>query len=211
MIQYLLCQNESSLVYMVNLGTIEINPWSSRIQSINNPDFMIIDLDPLDCSFKLVIKTALVIHDILSLINTDHYIKTSGSTGMHIFVPLGAQYSYKQAKQFSLLVCTLTNKLLPDITSLERLPRNRIGKVYLDYLQNGKGKTMVSPYSLRPKPFAPVSTPLDWNEINMEITPEQYTLSVIQKRVKLYGDLWYPLTNAKIDMQKSLESLAKLF
>ena len=210
-IRYLLCQNESSLVYMVNLGAIEINSWSSRIYSLDNPDFMIIDLDPLNCPFKLVVKTALVIHDILTRTGTDHYVKTSGSTGMHIFVPLGALYSYEQARQFSLLVCILTHKLLPDITSLERLPQNRQGKVYLDYLQNVKGKTMASPYSLRPKPGAPVSTPLAWDEVNLEITPQQYNITVIQKRISMYGDLWLPLINKHINMQKSLEALKRLF
>jgi bifunctional non-homologous end joining protein LigD len=130
---------------------------------------------------------------------------------MHIFVPLGALYSYEQARQFSLLVCILTHKLLPDITSLERLPQNRQGKVYLDYLQNVKGKTMASPYSLRPKPGAPVSTPLAWDEVNLEITPQQYNITVIQKRISMYGDLWLPLINKHINMQKSLEALKRLF
>jgi bifunctional non-homologous end joining protein LigD len=210
-IRYLLCQNEATLVYMANLGTIEINPWMSRIESLDNPDYMVIDLDPLNCPFKWVVKTALVTHEILQRIDTPHYVKTSGATGMHIYVPLGAIYTYEQSRQFALLICTLVNRRLPKHTSLERIPGNREGKVYLDYLQNIKGKTIVAPYSLRPIAFAPVSTPLLWEELNDDLTPDLFTIQNTKKRLELYGDLWKPLLEDGIDMQKSLNLLSGFF
>jgi bifunctional non-homologous end joining protein LigD len=210
-IRYLMCQNEATLVYIVNLGTIEINPWISRIGTLDNPDYMVIDLDPLNCPFKWVVKTALEIHEILQRIETPHYVKTSGATGMHIFVPLGAIYTYEQSRQFALLICTLVNRRLPKHTSLERIPENREGKVYLDYLQNIKGKTIVAPYSLRPVAFAPVSTPLLWEELHDDLTPDLFTIQNTKKRLELYGDLWKRVLEDGVDMQKSLNLLSGLF
>jgi bifunctional non-homologous end joining protein LigD len=210
-VRYLLCQNEAMLIYMVNLGTIEINPWISRISSLNNPDYMVIDLDPLNCPFKWIVKTALVVHEILRGIRTPHFVKTSGATGIHIYVPLGAMYTYEQSRQFAMLICALVNRRIPEYTSMERLPQNRDGKVYLDYLQNIKGKTIVAPYSLRPMALAPVSTPLHWEELNDDLTPDQFTISNTKKRLELYGDLWKPVLEHGIDMQKSLNLLSNFF
>lgn len=210
-IRYLLCQNEATLVYMVNLGAIEINPWLSRINNLGNPDYMVIDLDPLNCPFKWVIKTALIIHEILERTKTPHYVKTSGATGMHIYVPLGAIYTYEQSRQFAMLICTLVNRRIPEYTSMERSPENRDRKIYLDYLQNIRGKTMVAPYSLRPSPFATVSTPLHWEELHDDLTPDQFTMKNTKRRLDLYGDLWKPVLEHGIDMQKSLNLLSGLF
>jgi bifunctional non-homologous end joining protein LigD len=187
-IQYLLCQNEASLIYMVNLGAIEINPWISHVGHLDNPDYMIIDLDPLECPFSHVIATAKAVHEILSEINTPHYIKTSGVTGLHINVPLGTLYTYEQARQFSMLICTLVNRHLPKITSMERMPEKRVGKVYLDYLQNIKGKTMAAPYCLRPKAGAPVSTPLLWEELRDNLRIENFTMHTIVDRLEAIGE-----------------------
>jgi bifunctional non-homologous end joining protein LigD len=210
-IHYILCQDQATLLYMVNLGALEINPWNSRAQSLDNPDYMVIDLDPVECPFEYVIKSALITHDLLMEIDIAHYIKTSGATGIHIFVPLGASYSYDQVRQFAQIICLLVNRRLPEITSLERLPKNRKGKVYLDYLQNIKGKTMASVYSLRPRPKAPVSTPLHWDEVKEGILPDQFTIKEIIKRIEKFGDLWKDLPGKKIDMQRALNSLEHLF
>lgn len=211
MIRYILCQNEATLVYMVNLGSIEINPWNSRIEKIDFPDYMVIDLDPLECPFQYVIETALVTHDVLQSIDVPHYVKTSGATGLHFYIPVGARYSYEQVRQFSLIVCTLVNKRLPEITSLERVPKKRYGRVYLDFLQNSKGKTMAAPYSIRPREGATVSTPLLWEELNDRLKPEQFTIHTIGERISSYGDLWKPVIGKGIDMLYFLDKLAALF
>ncbi|HEX3019309.1 MAG TPA: DNA ligase D [Chitinispirillaceae bacterium] len=208
---YILCQDEPTLAYIVNLGSIEINPWSSRLNSIDFPDYMVIDLDPLECSFKYVIDCALMIHEILTSIDMPHYVKTSGATGLHLFIPVGAHYSFEQVRQFTFIVCTLINKKLPSITSLERVPQKRIGRVYLDYLQNSRGKTMVAPYSIRPIEGAPVSTPLLWEEINYQLKPDQFTINSILPRIRNYGDIWKPVIGKGVDLLNSLNHLAALF
>ncbi len=152
---YLLCQDEAALVYMANLGCIEINPWHSRIGSLDSPDFMVLDLDPLDVPFEDVVATALVTHEILAEIGAKGSCKTSGARGLHIYVPLDPGYSYEQSTQFARLVNLAVHARLPRITSVERNPEKRHGRVYLDYLQNRHGQTLVAPYSLRPRKGAP--------------------------------------------------------
>ncbi|MGV3656833.1 MAG: DNA ligase D, partial [Chitinophagaceae bacterium] len=161
-VQYLVCDGEASLMYMANLGCIEINPWHARVTNVSNPDWCLIDLDPdTKNTYDQVVETAMVIKDILDSIGAESYPKTSGSTGMHIYIPLGAKYSFEQSKQLAELVVTMAQKELPKITSMERTPAKRKGKIYLDFLQNRETQTAAAPYSLRPKPGVPVSTPLD--------------------------------------------------
>ncbi|HEX2959238.1 MAG TPA: hypothetical protein VHO70_20555, partial [Chitinispirillaceae bacterium] len=122
-----------------------------------------------------------------------------------------ARYSFEQVRQFTFIVCTLINKKLPSITSLERVPQKRIGRVYLDYLQNSRGKTMVAPYSIRPIDGAPVSTPLLWEEINYQLKPDQFTINSILPRIRSYGDIWKPVIGKGVDLLSSLNHLAALF
>ncbi len=210
-IRYILCQDEPTLTYIVNLGSIEINPWSSRVNSNDYPDYMVIDLDPFECSFQYVIDCALLLHEILLSIDVPHYIKTSGATGLHLYIPTGARYTFEQVRQFSLLICTLANHRLPAISSLERVPQKRKGRVYLDYLQNSKGKTMAAPYSIRPRNGAPVSAPLLWEEINYQLAPDRFTIYSIFNRIKSHGDIWKAAIGKSIDMLNSLNRLAALF
>jgi bifunctional non-homologous end joining protein LigD len=210
-IKYLLCQDEGSLIYIINLGAIELNVWNSKVTSMDEPDYVVIDIDPLNCSFNNVIKTALSIHSICKEIRLPHYVKTSGATGLHIYIPLKPGYSFSQARQFSEIICRITHKLLPDITSIERVPSRRNGKVYLDFLQNALGKTMAAPYCVRPRPHATVSTPLNWEELNDGITPDQFTINTIQPRIEHYGDLWRHLGNVGIDMETYLSRLKDLY
>jgi bifunctional non-homologous end joining protein LigD len=210
-IRYLLCQDEASLVYIINLGSIELNIWNSRIPHLNEPDYMVVDIDPLNCPFSNVIRTAVSVHKVMEEVHLPHYLKTSGATGLHIFVPLNHGYSYAQARQFSEIICIIVNKLLPEITSLERSPQKRYGKVYLDFLQNSSGKTMAAPYCVRPQPHATVSTPLLWEELRNGITPEQFTIKTILSRIDHYGDLWKPLCGDGIDIEVYLPRLQSVY
>jgi len=190
-INYVLCQNEFTLLYMVNLGCIEINPWLSRRGSLDRPDFIVIDLDPADSNpFEDVVKVAQEIHHILDRINVPHYGKTSGATGFHIYIPTQAQYSYEKGRDFALKVCANVHQLFPDITSLERSPSKRRGKIYLDCFQNAEGQTVAAPYSVRPRPGATVSTPLLWKEVTKKLDPRDFTLETVPKRLDKMGDLW---------------------
>lgn len=208
MIQYMICNNEAALLYMANLGCIEMHPWHSRRQHPDQPDYCLIDLDPdKSNSFDQVIETAQIVKAYLDDMKADSYCKTSGSTGLHIYIPLGAKYSYDESKQFAELLVGLVHQDIPKITSLERNPAKRKGKIYLDFLQNRQAQTAAAPYSLRPKPGMPISTPLDWSEVKKGLTPTTYNATNILERLKTEGDLFAPVLGRGIDLKKILNRL----
>ena len=206
-INYLVCQDKATLVYMANLGCIEINPWNSRLGKLHHPDFMIIDLDPEKISFERVVEVALTVHKLFDQLKIPNYCKTSGATGLHIYVPMGAKYTYDQVRHLAHQIAILVNQKLPSITSLERHPSKRQGKVYLDYLQNNKGQTLAAPYSIRPKPGATVSTPVEWKEVKIGLSPQDFNIKNIFARLKKKGDLWKPVLGRGIDLKKALKQI----
>lgn len=210
-IQYMLCQNIDALLFMANWGCIEINVWNSRVNHLDKPDYLVVDLDPLNISFKAVIEAAHVAHEVLDAIKAKHYCKTSGATGLHIYVPLGAQYTYDQVKDFGKIISMVIHKKLPKTTSIERMPVKRQKKVYLDFLQNRKAQTMVSAYCLRPQPGAPVSTPIDWKELNDKLNPKDFNIHNTLDRLKKKGDLFQEVLSKGIDMQRCLDHLLKKY
>lgn len=209
-VHYLLIQDVRSLLFAVNLGSIEIHPWFSRVQHLENPDFLIFDLDPEAIAFDAVVETAQAIHALLTEIKVPCFCKTSGGRGLHIGVPLNARYTYEQAKQFALLIATLVHQRLPRITSLERSPKKRQKKVYIDCFQNNIGQTLAAPYSVRAKPGAPVSTPLEWSEVKKGLNPLDYNLVSTLARLKKKGDILKPLLKKGVDLEKALKRLEKL-
>jgi bifunctional non-homologous end joining protein LigD len=209
-IDYLICNDTATLLYMANLGCIEINPWHSTYKNPDNPTYMMLDLDPGNISFIDVINTALVIKEVCDEINIPAYCKTSGATGLHIYIPLGARYDYEQAKTFAEILAGIVHRRLPSTTSIERTVAKRKDRIYIDFLQNRKGQTIAAPYSVRPRPFATVSTPLDWSEVNHHLTPEMFTMNNIEKRLDKTGDLWMPVLKTGINIMKALEAIEKL-
>jgi bifunctional non-homologous end joining protein LigD len=210
-VEYLVCSNEATLIYMANLGCIEINPWHARKQDYLKPDWCLIDLDPdKGNTFDEVIDVAHAVKSVLDSIGAEAYVKTSGSTGIHIYIPLGAKYDFELAKQLAQLVVTLVNNELPGLTSMERTPAKRKGKIYLDFLQNKETQTAAAPYSLRPKPGVPVSTPLDWSELKKGLTPQTWNAMNIYDRVKTEGDLFAPVLQKGIDLNSVLQTLQSL-
>lgn len=208
-IEYLVCSNEATLIYMANLGCIEMHPWHSRWQSWQYPDWCLIDLDPDQSNtFEQVMNVAKLVKQVLNSIGAEACMKTSGSTGIHIYIPLGARYDYDQSKQLAELVVTLVNRELPELTSVERSPSKRKGKIYLDFLQNRETQTAAAPYSLRPKPGVPVSTPLDWSELKKGLEPTTYHAGNIFDRLKVEGDLFKAVLGKGIDLVKVLNKLA---
>lgn len=208
-INYLVCQDIDTLLYIANMGCIEINPWNSRHTSLDSPDYLVVDLDPEGISFDAVIETALKTKEVLDNIQVPNYCKTSGATGLHIYVPLGAKYTYKQARDFTHVVVSLVHQALPDTTSLERMPDKRQNRVYLDYLQNRRAQTLAAPYSVRPRPGAPVSAPLQWSEVKTGLNPASFTIRTIGERLERLGDLWQPVVGPGMDMSKALAKLAE--
>lgn len=209
-INYLICQDTATLLYMANLGCIEINTWFSTIKHLDKPDYAVIDLDPEDIGFDKVIEVALEVHKLLDSLKIPNFCKTSGATGMHIYIPLGAKYTFDQAKEFSHLIALLVNRRLPKITSVERSPKKRQKKVYLDFLQNRKGQTLAAPYSLRPKPGATVATPLEWKEVKKGLSPSLFTIETIFKRLKQKGDIFKPVLGKGIDLKTALSKIERL-
>ncbi|MGE5681404.1 MAG: DNA ligase D, partial [Bacillota bacterium] len=206
-VRYLVCTNKASLLYMVNLGCIEINPWSSKINKLDNPDYMVIDLDPLEIEFEKVIQTALVVKEVLDQAKVKSYCKTSGSTGLHIYVPLKGNYEFDVVKKFAHMIAKMVNQKLPEITSLERSPAKRRGKVYIDYLQNKIGSTVAAPYSVRPRAGAPVSAPLLWKEVKTGLNPDKFTIKNIIKRLEKNGDFFKGVLGPGINIIKSVKNL----
>lgn len=206
-IEYLICNDKDTLIYMANWGCIEINPWSSRIGTINNPDYIIFDLDPNKTGMKELVMTAKKVKEILDGLNIKGYLKTSGGKGLHIFIPVQNKYTYDQTRDFSQIISQAVHDALPDITSLERMPKKREGKVYLDFLQNGKGKTMACAYSLRPREGATASTPLDWNELDDDFDVKNYNIKTLPERVQKKGDLWKDFFENAADLKIILGKL----
>lgn len=208
---FLVCTEEASLMYIASLGCIEVNPWHSRIQNADNPDWCVIDLDPDDTNpFSQVIEAAHAVKKVLDAINVPSYPKTSGSTGIHIYIPLGAQYSYDQSKLLAELIVNIVYQDISSFTSLERSPLKRKGKIYLDFLQNRSIQTIAAPYSLRPKPGATVSTPLHWNEVKKGLTIKQFNINTIFDRLKDVGDIFKPVLEKGINLEETLKKVNDL-
>jgi len=209
-VDYILCNDAATLAYMNNLGCIEINPWHSTVQKLDHPDYLIIDIDPSEKNtFDQVIESAQVIHGIFKQAGVESYCKTSGATGMHVYVPTQKKYSYDQLKDLAHLVCMLAQEQIPEFTSLERNLKKRGNKmIYLDHLQNRKGQTISSVYSLRPKEGATVSMPLEWKEVKPGLSPQDFTIYNALRRVEKKGDLFAGVLGKGIDLKKCLDSLS---
>jgi bifunctional non-homologous end joining protein LigD len=209
--EFLVCTDEASLLYMVSLGCIELNPWSSRVSNPDNPDWCIIDLDPdRKTTFDQVIEAAQVTRKILDAAGVPSCCKTSGSTGLHIYFPLGAKYTYEHSKEFARVVVQHVHNEIPDFTTIERMTSARKGRMYLDFLQNRPQATIAAPYSVRPKPGATVSAPIHWEEVKKGLTTQLFTMKNMPARVKEMGDLFKPVLGKGIDMEKALKKLNAL-
>jgi bifunctional non-homologous end joining protein LigD len=209
--EYLVATNKASLLWMASLGCIEINPWFSRVTSPDNPDFCVIDLDPDKQHFDQVISAALEVKKVLDAIGVKAYPKTSGSTGMHIYIPLGAKYTYDQSQMFAKIIVTLVHKQIPEYTSLERMVKNRGGKMYLDFLQNRPDATIAGVFSLRPKPGATVSMPLSWDEVKPGLTMRHFTIYNSIQRLKETGDLFEGVLGTGIDLEATIKKAQSVF
>ncbi|AQS59367.1 non-homologous end-joining DNA ligase [Desulforamulus ferrireducens] len=191
-VNYIMCEDTATLVWLANQGCIEMHAWLSQKHSIENPDLAIIDLDPGEAaSFSDVMEVAMVVKKALDQLNIKGYPKTSGASGIHIFIPIKAVYTFREVTKAMGLIARLVTNALPHKATIERsLDKREADKVYVDYLQNTRGKSMAWTYSLRPLPGAPVSTPLLWEEIEEQrVLPGHFNISTIFQRLKVFGDL----------------------
>lgn len=209
--EYLVGTDEASLLWMASLGCIEMNPWFSRVKSPDHPDYCVIDLDPDKQTFDQVVEAALETKKVLDAIDVPSYCKTSGSTGMHIYIPLNAKYDYDQSQMFAKIIVSLVHKQIPDYTSLERMVAARKGKMYLDFLQNRPGATIAGPYSLRPKVGATVSMPLHWDEVKPGLKMKDFNIFNAIDRLKVEGDLFKGVLGKGIDLKKAINKAKSVF
>jgi bifunctional non-homologous end joining protein LigD len=201
-IDYLVCNNTPTLLYLINLGCIDINPWTSTISDFLHPGYIVIDLDPTDDDFKKVINTAVAAKQVFDSLKLKVFPKTSGKTGMHLLLPCKA-FSFPEARTIAISICKMINKKVPEITTIENTISKRGNKLFIDYNQNDEADTIAAAYSVRPAKLPTVSTPLGWKEVNSKLNPHNFTIKTIGKRLEKKGDLFKDLMNEKIKMANS--------
>jgi bifunctional non-homologous end joining protein LigD len=206
-IKYIVIQDVRSLLAVANLGTVEIHTFLNRYQNLDYPDYCVLDLDPEDLPFEAVVEVAQGIHRFLDKLDVPHFCKTSGKRGLHIFLPLKAKYTYEQVVNFGKLIAQILHESMPSLTSVVRKPKDRQGKVYIDYLQNGATKTVVAPYSARAVDFAGVSTPLLWKEVKQGLDPQEFTIVTVPSRVKKIGPIFKEVLGKGINLETLLKKL----
>lgn len=206
-LSYIVISDVESLLYVANLGSIEIHSFQSCYPRIDYPICLVIDIDPEDLPFESVIEVALEVHKLFEKLGIKNFCKTSGKRGLHVFVPLAGKYKFEKEEMFSKLLANYLQKSIPDLISLVRDPAKRQKKVYIDYLQNGRTKTMIAPYSLRAIAEATVSTPLAWSEVKAGLDPQDFTIKTVVQRVKRKKDIFLGCLGKGIDMEHALRSL----
>jgi len=209
-LRYFICDSEAALIYIINLGAIPLHIWGSRIGTLEQPDWCILDLDPKEAPFTHVVTVARAIKRLCDAIELPCFPKTSGSTGVHVLVPVGRQLTYEQTRQLGHLLARVIVGEHPDIATVTRNPAKREGKVYLDYVQNGHGRLLVAPFSVRPLPGAPVSMPLPWSEVNARLSLGKFTIKTAPARIqKLGGDPLHGVLSEQPDLHGALERLQR--
>ena len=193
---------------MVNMGCIDMNAWYSRIDRPDRPDFVLFDLDPTpEVPWTQTVEVALILKQLLDTLGLASFPKTSGGKGFHVLVPLDRRSTYDDTRSFAEIVAGAIVRAHPRLATTEWSKARRRG-VLIDANQNGEGKTIASAYSVRPRPGAPVSTPLRWDEVNERLDPASYTMEVVLERVRAHGDLFAGLLMTRQSLGKALRSLA---
>jgi bifunctional non-homologous end joining protein LigD len=209
-IRYFVCEDVPSLLYLANLGTIPLHVWPSRVGALQHPDWCILDLDPKGASFAGVIRIALALKELADKLGLPAFVKTSGSTGLHLLIPLGTECTFEQSRSLAQLMAWFITRELGEIATVARALKDRQGKVYIDFLQNVHGQLLVAPLSVRPLPGAPVSTPLDWSELRGGLEIGAFTLRTVPGRLERLGDPLLPLLDQQPDLLTALERLERL-
>lgn len=193
-IQYVLLQDTATLVWLANLACLEFHTSFDRVTARGRPTELVFDLDPSVEGFDRVMEVALLLRRLLKELQLDAVVKTSGATGLQMYVPIQPTYSFQQTRKVNEFIARYLRSQHPQLITLERTVKNRGDKVYFDYLQHWRGKTLTAPYSPRARPEAPISTPLLWEELVPGLTPTQFTLETIHSRIARLGDLFAPIS-----------------
>jgi bifunctional non-homologous end joining protein LigD len=191
-VDFPLVNSREALLWMVQFHCIDMNAWYSRVDKPDRPDYVLFDLDPPDGEFPLAVRAAQLVREELERLELRSYVKTSGSEGIHVLVPIARRYGYDRTHAFAEVVSKRLAEKNPGVITTEWLKKKRVG-VLLDFHQNGPGRTIASAYSVRPKPGAPVSTPLEWEELTPKLDPGRFTMEAVLKRIEERGDLFEPV------------------
>jgi bifunctional non-homologous end joining protein LigD len=207
-IDYFVCDDEASLTYVVNLGTIPLHLWASRAPTLERPDWCVLDLDPKGAPFEHVVRLARAAKDLCDRIELPVMVKSTGSSGLHLLIPLGRQCTHEQSRSLGELLARCLVDTLPEIGTIARQVHRRDGKVYVDYLQNGSGKLIVAPFSARALPGAPVSVPLAWREVSRQLDIRKHTIKTVPERMrKMKTDPLSEVLELSPDLARALERL----
>jgi bifunctional non-homologous end joining protein LigD len=213
LVDFPLVNDERTLLWMVQMHCIDMNAWYSRVDKPHRPDFVLFDLDPPDGggeAFALAIEVAQLIRDLLDHVGLPGYVKTSGADGIHVVAPITRRATFEQTYRFAERASRLLEQRHPGKVTTEWLKKKRRG-VLVDHRQNGWGKTIASVYSVRPKPGAPVSTPLRWDELTEDVRPRDFTMDVVHARVENEGDLFSPVLKAPRPLAPAARALDALY
>jgi bifunctional non-homologous end joining protein LigD len=208
---YFMCNSMSALLHLINLGTIDLHAWFSRKGSLDHPDWIAWDLDPKGAGFAEVIKTAKEIGKILRGIGLTSFLKTSGRSGLHILTPVAPLYTYDQARMFAEGVARIVAHENRKTATVERNIDARGGRVYIDFLQNRRGQTLAAPYSVRPVPGAAVSMPVEWEELDRELSADAFTIMNAAERLSRRGDIFHPVLTVKQELDDAIRRLASYY
>lgn len=206
--RFVVADDRAALLFLANLGCIDQNPWMSRIASLENPDFILIDLDPQECSYDRIVEAAQLVRQKLELMELTGYPKTTGGDGMHIYIPIEPIYTFEQARSFAQLLAYILGLERPDLFTMQRaVSRRDRNRVYFDWAQISTGKTISAPYVLRAYPGAPVATPLEWREVRSGLTPQQFHIRNAIERFGRVGDLFRGVLDKPQRIENALERL----
>lgn len=209
LVDFPLVNDELALLWMVQMHCIDMNAWYSRVDKPERPDFVLFDLDPPDGGFEDAIRVAHLIHELMDEVGLDSYVKTSGADGIHVLVPIARRSTFQDTYDFAEEASRLLEQRHPGLVTTEWLKRKRQG-VLVDHRQNGHGKTIASAYSVRPRAGAPVSTPLDWDELTNDVRPRDFTMTRVLERVERRGDLFEPVLHGSRALGPARHALGRL-
>jgi bifunctional non-homologous end joining protein LigD len=210
-VDFLLVDSREALLWTVQMNCVDMNAWYSRVDKPQRPDYVVFDLDPPDepDGFAMAIEVAHLIHELLDELGLPGHVKTSGADGIHVLVPIQRRATFEETYEFAGAASRLLEQRHPGLVTTEWLKKKRSG-VLVDHRQNGAGKTIASVYSVRPKPGAPVSTPLRWEELTPDVRPRDFTMAVALERVARHGDLFAPVLDGPRPLGAAAKRLAKL-
>ncbi len=208
---FALINSREALLWMVQMNCVDMNAWYSRVDKPHRPDYVVFDLDPPDepDGFGQAIEVAHLLHELLDKVDLPGYVKTSGADGIHVLAPIQRRATFEQTYAFAEAASRLLEGRHPGLVTTEWLKKKRSG-VLVDHRQNGAGKTIASVYSVRPKPGAPVSTPLHWDELTPDVRPRQFTMDAALERVLRHGDLFAPVLEEPRPLRAAANRLAQL-